>query len=40
MRQEQFVARHQAEWLAFESWLQARGGNARMARRERNSGVL
>jgi hypothetical protein len=40
MRQEQFVARHQPEWLAFESWLQARGGSARSARRERNNGVL
>ena len=26
MRQEQFVARHQAEWEAFEQWLQRRGG--------------
>ncbi|MFT4257253.1 MAG: stage II sporulation protein M [Pseudoxanthomonas sp.] len=25
MRQEQFVARHQAEWQAFEHWLQVRG---------------
>jgi uncharacterized membrane protein SpoIIM required for sporulation len=40
MRQEQFVARHQAEWLAFESWLQARGGSARRARTERNHGVF
>lgn len=40
MRQEQFVARHQAEWAAFESWLQARGGSARRARHERNNGVL
>lgn len=40
MRQEQFVARHQAEWVAFESWLQARGGSARRARHERNNGVL
>ena len=29
MRQEQFVARHQAEWLAFETWLHARGDNVR-----------
>ncbi|MEL1266306.1 stage II sporulation protein M [Pseudoxanthomonas putridarboris] len=40
MRQEQFVARHQAEWIAFESWMQARGGSARQARAERNQGVL
>lgn len=40
MRQEQFVARHQAEWIAFESWLQSRGGNARQARAERNHGAL
>ena len=40
MRQEQFVARHQTEWVAFESWLQARGGSARRARHERNNGVL
>jgi uncharacterized membrane protein SpoIIM required for sporulation len=25
MRQEQFVARHQAEWAQFEQWLQQRG---------------
>lgn len=40
MRQEQFVARHQPEWLAFESWLHARGESARRARRERNTGEL
>ena len=40
MRQEQFVARHQAEWVAFESWLQARGESARRARQERNNGAL
>lgn len=40
MRQEQFVARHQAEWLAFESWLLARGESARRARKERNTGTL
>lgn len=39
MRQEQFVARHQAEWQAFEHWLQTRG-DARVARGERNSGEL
>ncbi|MFT3763864.1 MAG: stage II sporulation protein M [Pseudoxanthomonas sp.] len=35
MRQEQFVARHQAEWQAFEHWLQVRGdvGAARAERR-------
>ncbi len=36
MRQEQFVARHQGEWQAFEHWLHSRGGNARQARGERN----
>lgn len=35
MKQEQFVARHQAEWVAFEQWLQLRG-DARKARGERN----
>jgi uncharacterized membrane protein SpoIIM required for sporulation len=25
MKQEQFVARHQAEWVAFDHWLHARG---------------
>lgn len=37
MRQEQFVARHQAEWDAFEAWLAARGDDARRARRERRN---
>ena len=32
MRQEQFVARHRAEWDAFELWLQARGEAARIRR--------
>lgn len=32
MKQEHFVARHQAEWQAFEAWLDARGGSARAAR--------
>jgi uncharacterized membrane protein SpoIIM required for sporulation len=35
MRQEIFVHRHQAEWTAFEQWLDARGGNARKARAQR-----
>ncbi len=39
MRQEQFVARHQAEWQAFDAWLQTRA-NARRARGERNHGVF
>lgn len=40
MRQEQFVARHQAEWQSFEDWLHARGENARRARGERNATEL
>ena len=32
MRQEQFVARHQAEWEAFEQWLQRRGDGPRRPR--------
>jgi len=39
MRQEQFVARHQAEWQAFEHWLQVRG-DARKARGERNASAV
>jgi hypothetical protein len=39
MRQEQFVARHQSEWQAFEHWLHARGGSAREARGAPNTGV-
>ena len=39
MRQEQFVARHQSEWKAFEHWLQTRGSNAGEARRTSNTGV-
>lgn len=35
MKQEAFVARHQAEWDAFERWLDARGESLRRARRER-----
>ncbi len=36
MRQEQFVARHQREWLAFEQWLDLRGepGRARDPRHQ------
>ena len=34
-RQEIFVHRHQAEWTAFEQWLDVRGGNARKARAHR-----
>lgn len=40
MRQEQFVARHQSEWLAFDAWLHGRGASARRARGERNTGEL
>jgi len=36
MRQEQFVARHQPEWDAFEHWLQTRG-NPRRALSQRNA---
>jgi uncharacterized membrane protein SpoIIM required for sporulation len=39
MKQEQFVARHQAEWAAFEQWLHTRG-NAKAARGERNVQTL
>lgn len=39
MRQEQFVARYQGEWQAFEDWLQRRG-DSRRARGERNTGEL
>lgn len=35
MRQEQFVARHEPEWLDFEAWLDRRAGNARHARQHR-----
>ncbi|MEG3192714.1 stage II sporulation protein M [Lysobacter sp. D1-1-M9] len=35
MKQERFVQRHQAEWLALERWLDARG-QARAARRQRH----
>ena len=36
MRQEHFIARHQAEWQAFEGWLAARGGRPRRARADRD----
>lgn len=39
MRQEQFVARHQQEWQAFEHWLQTRG-DKRRALAERNTGGI
>lgn len=35
MRQDAFVARHQAEWDAFERWLDAREGSPRRARATR-----
>jgi uncharacterized membrane protein SpoIIM required for sporulation len=34
MRQEQFVARYQAEWQALEQWLAQRGERPRQARRQ------
>jgi uncharacterized membrane protein SpoIIM required for sporulation len=39
MRQEQFVARYQAEWQAFEHWLETRG-EVRKALSERNTGEI
>ncbi|RZL91964.1 MAG: stage II sporulation protein M, partial [Variovorax sp.] len=35
MRQEHFVARHQAEWQAIEAWLDARAARPRRARADR-----
>lgn len=35
MRQELFIARHRAEWDAFEQWLDARAAKPRRAREER-----
>jgi len=35
MKQETFVQRHQAEWVALEQWLDARGESARRARKQR-----
>lgn len=39
MRQEQFVALHEAEWHAFEHWLETRG-EPRRALAQRNQGVV
>ena len=39
MRQEQFVARYQGEWQAFEHWLELRG-DTRKARAERNTSQI
>lgn len=39
MKQEHFVQRHQAEWLALEHWLDARGDSARRARAQRRGWV-
>ena len=39
MRQEQFVARYQREWQAFEHWLETRG-DARKAGAERNTSEI
>ena len=36
MRQEHFIVRHEAEWQAFEQWLDARGARPRRARAERS----
>ncbi len=36
MRQDAFIARHEAEWQAFDAWLDARGGSPRRARRTRD----
>ena len=35
MRQEHFIVRHEAEWLAFEQWLDARATSPRRARADR-----
>ena len=35
MRQEHFIVRHEAEWLAFEQWLDARAARPRRARADR-----
>jgi uncharacterized membrane protein SpoIIM required for sporulation len=40
MRQEQFVAKYQDEWRAFEHWLETRGEDLRRARAERNAGAV
>lgn len=36
MRQEGFIARHQADWQRFEHWLDARAAHPRRARRDRD----
>ena len=36
MRQEHFIVRHEAEWLAFEQWLDARAARPRRARADRS----
>ncbi len=36
MRQEHFIVRHEAEWLAFEQWLDARAASPRRARGDRS----
>ena len=36
MRQEHFIVRHEAEWQAFEQWLDARGARPRRARADRS----
>lgn len=35
MRQEQFIARHQQEWSAFDAWLDVRAARPRRARADR-----
>ncbi|MBX4378893.1 hypothetical protein K4H02_27950, partial [Mycobacterium tuberculosis] len=40
MRQEQFVARYQAEWQALERWLALRGDRPRHARRSPDPSAL
>ena len=35
MRQEHFIVRHEAEWLAIEQWLDARAASPRRARADR-----
>lgn len=40
MKQDAFIARHQEEWVAFERWLDTRGGSARQARGARTPGTI
>ncbi|AXK73080.1 stage II sporulation protein M [Lysobacter sp. TY2-98] len=40
MKQDAFVARHRAEWDAFERWLDTRGDSARRARTTRDAGAI